>query len=229
MLRPKKKISKREIKEDKLVSSYFEATSWYEQNKKLVSTVITGVIILVVIAVVVRNNIVSNNEQAQVELAKVMPYFDRGNYEGAMNGIPQENIRGLTAIVNDYGSTGAGEYAKFYLAGACYATQRYDNALEFYLDVDVDDELIQSSALAGAAACYEVKGDRSNAAQYFERAAQFGKSNPLAPEHLHHAAMNYAAAGNKEKAIALLQKVKKDYPTSQLARDIERYIAQVNS
>lgn len=229
MLKPKKKISKREIKEDRLVSSYFEATSWYEQNKKLVSSVVTGLVIVVILAVVIGNNIANNNEQASLELAKVMAYYDQGNYVGAINGIPQENVRGLNAIVNDYGSTHAGEYATFYLANAYYATQQYDKALEQYLEVSVDDEVIQSSAFAGAAACYEVKADYANAAQYFERAGQYGKSNPQAAEHLHHAAMNYAAAGNKTKAVALLQRVKKDYPTSQIARDVEKYIAQVNS
>ena len=229
MLKRQKKISKKEIKEDKLVSTYFEATSWYEQNKKLVSSVITGVVIVVILAIVVRNNIASNNAQAETELSKVMTYFDQGNFEGSINGIPQENVRGLAAIVNDYGSTRAGEFAKFYLANAYYATKEYDKALEQYLDVSVDDELIQASAFAGAGACYEAKGDNSNAAQYYEKAALLGKANTQAAEQLHRAAMNYAAAGNKDKAVELLKKVKKDYPTSAIARDIERYLAAVNS
>jgi len=229
MLKRQKKISKKEIKEDKLVSTYFEATSWYEQNKKLVSSVITGVVIVVILAIVVRNNIASNNAQAETELSKVMTYFDQGNFEGSINGIPQENVRGLAAIVNDYGSTRAGEFAKFYLANAYYATKEYDKALEQYLDVSVDDELIQASAFAGAGACYEAKRDNSNAAQYYEKAALLGKANTQAAEQLHRAAMNYAAAGNKDKAVELLKKVKKDYPTSAIARDIERYLAVVNS
>lgn len=229
MLKPKKKISKREIKEDKLVSSYFEATNWYEKNKKLVSSIITGIVIVVIIAIVVRNNIAGNNEQAMTELAKVLPYYDQGNYEGAINGIPQNNVRGLTAIVADYGSTKSGEFAKFYLANAYYISQQYDKALELYLDVSVDDNMIQASAYAGAGACYEAKVDPTNAAEYFEKAAQFGKNNPQTVEYLHHAAMNYATAGEKEKAVTLLRKVKKEYPTTQLARDIEKYIAQINS
>lgn len=229
MLKPKKKITKKEIKEDKLVSTYFEATTWYEENKKLVSSVITGLVIVVLAVVVIRNNMVSNNEQATTELAKIMNYYDQGNYEAAINGIPQENIRGLLAVVNDYGSTHAGEFAKFYLANSYFATGKYDQALEYYLDVNFDDVLLQASAYAGAAASYEAKGDRAKAASYYERAALRGKANVQAAEHLYHAALNYAAAGNKEKAIDLLKKVKKEYPTSSIAREVDRFIASINT
>ena len=51
MLKPKKKISKREIKEDKLVTTYFEATTWYQANKKLVNGILTAVVILAVVIV----------------------------------------------------------------------------------------------------------------------------------------------------------------------------------
>lgn len=229
MLKPKKKITKREIKEDKLVSTYFKATTWYEENKKLVSSLLTGLVIVVIVVIVVRNNMISNNEQATTELAKVLKYYDEGNYEAAMNGVPQENIRGLLAVVNDYGSTHAGEFAKFYLANSYYATGNYDKALEYYLDVSFDDDLLQASAYAGAAACYEAKGNRVSAASSYERAALRGKQNVQAAEHLHLAALNYAAAGNKKKAIDLLKKVKKDYPTSSVAREVDRFIASMNS
>jgi tetratricopeptide (TPR) repeat protein len=229
MLKAKKKITKKEIKEDKLVSAYFEATTWYEENKKLLRNVLTGVVIVAIVAVVIRNNMVSNNEQATTELAKIMKYYDEGKYEAAVNGIPQENIRGLLAVVNEYGSTHAGAFAKFYLANAYFALGNYDQALTYYLDVSLDDELLQASAYAGAAACYEAKGDRANAASYYERAALRGKNNIQAAEHLQFAALNYAAAGKKEKAIDLLKKVKKDYPTSSVARDVDRYLASMNS
>ena len=45
MLKPKKKITKREIKEDKLVTTYFELRQWIDQNRKRVSSVSFMVII----------------------------------------------------------------------------------------------------------------------------------------------------------------------------------------
>ncbi|MEX0737315.1 MAG: tetratricopeptide repeat protein [Bacteroidota bacterium] len=229
MLKAQKKLSKREIKEDKLVTSYFEATSWYEHNKKLVSSVVTGLILVAVVAVVVVNNMRSNNEKATSELGKVLRLYDEGRFDLAIDGNPQQNVRGLQAIVDDYGSTNAGELATFYLASAYYAQGNYDKALEYFLDVNLDDPMISSSGLAGVAACYEVKADHARAAEYFERAAFNDPRGVLAAEHIMHAAQNFVKAGNREKAVDLYKLLKRDYPTSSYVREIDRYIAEASS
>src|SRR3989339_579206 len=164
MLKPKKKISKREIKEDKLVTSYFEATTWYQANKKIVNGVLTGIVILAVVSVVYMNNVSLNDTKATSELGKISPYYDQGKYEVAINGNLQDNVRGLQAIVDDYGSTKAGELATFYLANCYFAQADYDKALKYFLDVDVSNELISVSSIAGAAACYEAQGNYEKAA-----------------------------------------------------------------
>ncbi|MBM4161766.1 MAG: tetratricopeptide repeat protein [Ignavibacteria bacterium] len=229
MLKPKKKITKKEIKEDKLVTTYFEATTWYQNNKKIVNGVITGIIVVAIAAFAYANNIRSDNLNATTELGKVLRYYDEGKYDMAIYGNLQENIRGLQAIVDDYGSTKAGELARFYLANAYYQQRDYDNAMKYYLDVSVNDELITTSAIAGAGACYEAKGDYANAAATFEKAAmKYGKVVTI-PENLFRAAQNYAAAGSKEKAVELYKKLKKEHPTSTYAREVDRWIAEASS
>ncbi len=47
-----------------------------------------------------------------------------------------------------------------------------------------------------------------------------------APENLQRSATNYAAAGKKEKAIDLLQMLKKEFPSSPYARDVDLFIAE---
>lgn len=229
MLKPKKKITKREIKEDKLVTTYFEATTWYSENKKLISSVLTGVVVVAIAVIVISNNIRANNESATTELGKVMSYYDQGRFEQAISGDPQNNIRGLQAIVDDYGSTESGERAKFLLANSYYVTQQYDKALQYYLDADVSDNLLASSVLAGAAACFEAKGDHEAAASSFEKAAYKAKIDDVIAENLLHAATNYSAAGKKEKALELLRKIKKEYSATSYARDVDLYIAGIST
>ncbi len=229
MLKAQKKISKKEIKEDKLVTMYFEATSWYEQNKRLVSSVLTAIVVVAIAIVVITNNMRTNNEKATTELGKVMRYYDEGRYALAIQGNPQENVRGLQAIVDDYGSTQAGSLATLFLANAYFAEGNYDKALEYYLDVSIGDPMLDASALAGAAACYEAKGEYTKAADYFERASYKDAKGVLAAEHLMHAGRNYVVSGNKQKAIELYKKVKKEYPTSAFVREIDRYIAEASS
>lgn len=229
MLRPKKKVTKKEIKQDTLVTGYFEAQAWYAENKKLVSYGLTVVVLMIVAIIVITNNMRTNNEKATVELGKVMRYYDQGTYELAINGNPAENIRGLRAIVDDYGSTKAGEFAKLYLANSYFSLKNYSKALEYYQDVDIADPLLTASAFAGAAACLEVAGKFEEAARNFEKAAAQKTFDAYVAENLHHAAMNFGAAGKKEKAVELLKRVKKEFPTSLYAREAERSIAQFSS
>ena len=229
MLKPKKKISKKEIKEDRLITSYVELTTWYENNKKIVNGVLTGIVLLAIVIVAYVNNVSSNNLKATTELGKVLPYYDQGKYDLAISGNLQDNIRGLQSIVDDYGSTKAGELAGFYLANSYFSQGDYDKAMKYYLNVDVKDDLITASALAGAGACYEAKGDNAKAAPLYEKAALKTSKDVNVAENLFHAAQNYMLGGNKEKAIELFKKVKKDYPTSVVSRDIDRWIAEASS
>ena len=229
MLKPKKKISKKEIKEDRLVTSYFEATTWYQANKKIVNGILTGVVILAIIVVAYVNNVSSNNQKATTELGKVLTYYDQGRYDLAINGNLQENIRGLQSIVDEYGGTKAGGLAGFYLANAYFAQADYDKALKYYLNVSVNDDMISASSVAGAAACYEAKGDFAKAASSYEKAAFMSSKDVNAPENMVHAALNYMHAGNKEKAVELLKKVKKEFPTSSVIRDVDRWIAEASA
>ncbi|MCX6143226.1 MAG: tetratricopeptide repeat protein [Ignavibacteriales bacterium] len=228
MLKPKKKISKKEIKEDKLVTTYFEATTWYETNKKIVNGVLVGVVILAIVVVAYMNNVNSNNQKANTELGKVISYYDQGKFDVAISGNLQENVRGLQSIVDDYGSTNAGELAKFYLANAYFAQNDYDKALKYFLDVSVKDDMITASAIAGAGACYDAKNDYEKAASAYEKAAFKSTKDVNAAENMFHAARNYLSAGNKEKAAELFKKVKKEFPTSIVAREIDRWIAQAS-
>lgn len=229
MLKPKKKISKREIKEDKLVTSYFEATTWYESNKKMINGVLTGIVVVAIVVVAYMNNVNSNNQKATAELGKIIQYYDKGQYDVAIAGNLQENVRGLQAIVDDYGSTKAGELASFYLANAYFARDDYQNALKYFLEVDVSDDLISVSALSGAAACYEAQGDFEKAASMFEKAALRSAKDVNAPENLFLAGKNFLSAGNKEKATEMFKKLKKDHQTAAVARDIDRWIAEASS
>jgi tetratricopeptide (TPR) repeat protein len=226
MLKPKKGISKREIKEDKLVTTYFKTRGWIEQNRRLVSYIISVPIILLAVFWFVENNRRQNNDRATTDLAKVFHLYDQGQYQLAIEGIPQENIRGLQSIVDDYGSTNAGEMAKLYLADSYFSLNNYDKALKYFQSVDMSDKLLSSSALAGEASCYEAKGNHEEAAAFYEQAASKYMTALQAPDDLYRAADNYSKAGKKNKASEMLHRLKKEFPNSSYARDTDRYLAE---
>ncbi|HUL43804.1 MAG TPA: tetratricopeptide repeat protein [Bacteroidota bacterium] len=234
MLSPKKKISKKEIKQDPLISFYDQSVSFYYENKKTIGYALTALAVLVVGIIIYTNNQRTNNAKAAAELGKVFPIYDAGEndtrqYKVAVEGAADRGIMGLRAIVDNYGSTEAGELARFYLASAYYNLGQYDDALKQYESFSNGSDLLKSSADAGIGRCYEAKQDLGKAATYFEKAAGVSKNSPMTPEYLNSAARCYGLSGEKEKAVTLLKRLKKDYPTSTFARDADRYISQFSA
>ncbi len=225
MLEAKKRVTKREIKQDKLVSTYFEARFVIEKNKRLISTLVTALVVIAVGTWFYFNNRAAENENALADLGKIMRYYDEGNFEQAINGIPEENIRGLQSIVETYASTEGVELSKLYLANAYFALRQFEKALPYYEDADISNAALNAAAVAGAGACYEALGNSEKAAVLFEEAASTESEGILAPEYFKQSAQNYIAAGKRDKAIEILKKIKKDYPTSVPAREVDQLIA----
>ena len=99
MLEKRKKISKKQIKEDKLVTSYYQAISFFQdyQAKILIGA---GIVAVIIVAVILWNNQrSSNNLKAAELLSKVIPLYDSGSYKDAVEGQKVANITGLKEIV----------------------------------------------------------------------------------------------------------------------------------
>lgn len=234
MLKPKKKISKKEIKEDALLTAYAQTTSYYYENKKMINYALTGLVVVIIGILIFVNNRKASNEKAQLEFAKVYSLYDaasteKSQFTAAINGKPEQGIIGLKAIVDNYGSTEAGEIARFYLANSYYQLAQYDEALKQYDAFGGSDVLLRASAIAGMGACYEAKKEYAKAGPQFEKAAGLQATNASAPEYLNSAARCYGLAGEKEKAVTLLKQLKKEYPTSTFARDADRFISQFSA
>src|SRR3990172_7134543 len=228
MLTKKKKLSKKEIKEDKLVSFMYRIENFYEEHKNKVITY--GLILLVAAAAAYfyMNEQKAANEQAGLELSRVMQIFDSGSYLEAIEGRQGTNIIGLKRIVEEYGSTENGETAKIYLANAYSYLGNYEEAFKYYKDYNGKIDIYKATATAGMAGYYAGKKDYQKAASLYKKAAGIVEVNAQNPGYLLSAAVNYIDAGDKEKSKVLLEKIKEEYSTSDANKEVEKYLALVN-
>ena len=229
MLRKQKAISKREIKEDKLVTFYFQTRKWLEDNRRLASYMIGIPIALVLIGFLWTQRQKDAEIKTATQLAKVIAYYDGGKYDQAINGVAQEGTLGLLQIVDENTSTPSGKMAAFFLGNAYFSLREYDKALNAFQRASFGEKNLMASTYAGIASCYEAKGESEQAAEYFEKAASKNMVQLQAPENLLRAAANYSTAGKKGKAAELLNVLKREFPSSALARDADRFIAQFGS
>jgi tetratricopeptide (TPR) repeat protein len=229
MLRAQKKLSKRELKEDPLITTYAKTVAFYEKHKKHISTSLLVIGLLALAVVFYTNNRKQNNERASLQLAQVYQLFDNGQYEAAINGVPERNIVGLKDIVANYGSADAGEMATFYLADAYARTGKYELALEKFDDFSPAHTLLAVARLAGIAGAYEGLGKYDQAAENFQKAANKNPDDVHVAEYLSNAARNYGLAGSRDQAINLYKKLKKDHATTTFGREADRHIARLTA
>ena len=227
MLTKKKKLSKKEIKEDKLVSLMVKVENFYEDYKSKI-VIYSGILIVAALAAYFYvNQQKEANEEAGLNLSRVMQIFDSGSYLEAIEGRQGTNIIGLKRVVEEYGSTENGETAKIYLAGAYSYLGNYEEAFKYYNDYSGSIDLYKASALAGMAGYYAAKRDYQKAADLYKEAAGAVEINAQNPDYLLDAAVNYYNAGDTEEAKILLEKIKEDYATSEARKQVDKYLALV--
>jgi tetratricopeptide (TPR) repeat protein len=228
MIGKKKKLTKKEFQEDKLVTTFYKSQETFASNKQ--NLFIAGGIIAVIVLAILwyTNKKSSDNLLAATQLSQITQIYEQGQFQKAVDGEPGTQLVGLKNIVDNYGSTPEGEIAKIYLANSYYAQGEYDGALDTYSDYSGDDKLHQSSAYGGMAACYEAKGEFEKAADYYKKAAKTYDLKNQTAEFLLNAGINYIKADQKDDAKEVLESLKKDYLTTTAAREVEKYLSQIN-
>ncbi len=147
-----------------------------------------------------------------------------GNLEG-------NTVTGLLKIINNYGSTPAGNRAH-YMVGACYLQlKEFDKAIKQLKEFDGNGaSQIQSKAYILLGHAYSEKKNTEEALSYYKKAATAaGDDEGMATEAIYMAGMYADAIGKTKDAIELFQKIKDKYPASQRAQsgDADKYLAKL--
>lgn len=228
MLTKRKKLSKKQIKEDKLVTTYYQAIGYFDENRNRIF-IYVGALAIIILAVILYMNYKSNkNEEASTQLARVITIYDGGAYLEAIEGKTGTKNIGLKKIVEQYGSTENGEIAKIYLANAYNNLGKLDEAKKYYEDYSGGSDVFKATALAGEAGYYASQKEYEKAGDLYKKAAYVSEENVMNADYLLRAGINFIDAGKKEEAKDLFNKIKKDYKTSTAFREIDKYLPLVD-
>jgi len=220
MLTPKKRLSKREIKRDKLVTAWFKVNDWVTQHTREILMAVGGVALVVGLIVLFDWMKARDEQNAAEKFAQARAEYNKQNYPGA--------IPILEKLVSESGGTQSGELATIYLANAYLQTKDYINAEKYYkkyLD-NGDDPILSIGAAFGVAATYEERGDFARAARLYEEAADDHHDSYRAPQLLISAARSYRQANQTEAARRVLQKLIDQYSKSNLVEEAKLLMAE---
>ena len=196
---------------------------WIEDNQKLLWTILIAVLVVAFGVFGVTKYMNKRNATASAQIFKAQQYFENEQYENALNG--DGNNLGFLDIISDFGSTKTGKLAQYYAGISYMKLGNYNDAIEHLKKYSSNDQILAPMALGAIGDCYMELGDNQNAVSYYGKAARKNPNDFTSPMFLVKEGMTYEIMGNYGKALEAYKLLKKDYPLSNEAFDINRNIA----
>lgn len=220
MLKPRKKMSKKEIQEDPFVTFMVNAQKTYEKYAKPIQYGLLAVVAVIVISTLM----VRSKRQAEIQAAGRLGiaenYINSSQWDQAT---PE-----LESIVESYAGTRAAGRAVLYLAKAALAEDNKDKAeknYRLYASKYKEDLFLRASAMAGVAACSEDDGRYAEAIEWYEKAFKQDPKSFKAPLYLKSAARCATRGVQRELARTFYQRIVDEYPDSPEAREVKVFLA----
>ena len=216
------------VKQDEQLQEVNEALTgagkWIEDNSNLISWIVTGIAVVVMAIIAINQYVIKPKAlEASNENAKAVVYFMAGDFDKALNGDDAECL-GFEQIAEDYSLYQQGKLAALY-AGICYFEKgEYEDAARWLKKFNAEDLNIAPAARMLLGDAYVELEEYGKAAKAFETAAKSG-NEMMAPMSLKKAGLVYLKEGKNAKEKKAFETIKNDYPASNEAQDIDKYIA----
>lgn len=214
MLKPRKRITKQVLKEDKLVTYTFKLNAYIRKNSKKISyiTLISILLIFVISGMYLSKKRLEGSSISDVGIAQLI--YESGNITVAKSAFED--------VVNKYNGTKGAGIATYYIGDCYYKSEEFNEAKNYfqkYLDDYEDNDILTNSAISGIAACLEEEKEYKKAAEYYKRAAEKFPDSFIAPRNLIDMARCYDLAGMKNEAEKGCKEVIEKYPSSIYVRE----------
>jgi outer membrane protein assembly factor BamD (BamD/ComL family) len=167
---PRKRIKKKQLKQDKFIQTTFEFTDWVRENQRMVTFAVLGAILVVVLGYAYSGYQRKKEEGAQTALYKSMQAYREGNY--ALSAADLENI------LTEHSGSPIEDRILYYLASSYYNLRDYDKAeqvLNRFSDDYGDGSTVSHEAIVTLACVHEEKGDLEKAADSYIQAASLSR------------------------------------------------------
>jgi predicted negative regulator of RcsB-dependent stress response len=203
------------------------ARNFWDRSGKTVAIVLGAIVLAVGAYLAYKNFVVGPKEKrANDAIFRAQEYFGQDSLDKALKGDGQ--YPGFEKIISDYGSTKAGELARFY-AGSIYLKKGDINKAVSYLkDFSTDAPQVQARAYKLLGDAYAEQGKGKEAIEQYKKAAStFVEDDMAASEALFMA--GYLAdkvLNDKTQAIELYKQVKTNYAQTQWSFEADKYLAQ---
>ena len=225
MATKKEKEIKGEERLENVESALSKTELWIEEHQNLIYGIIIAII---VIAAAIWGFKALNNKKdkkASAEIFKAQYYFEKGNYEQALNS--DGNYLGFLDVYDEYTSTKTGKLAAYYAGISYMKLGKYEDAINYLKKYNGNDEILAPMALGAIGDCYMELGETKTAVSYYEKAANKSDNEFTGSTFLPKAAMTYELLEDYSNAIKCYKTLKEKYPNSSEAFEVEKKISKM--
>ena len=225
------KVDEMKQQEAAIGEAVSKTETFFENHSKAFVWGIVALFVVVGGVYGLRKLVIEPRAEKAVELMAEAQYrFEQANpdYELALNG--DENGAGFLDVVEQYGSTPAGNLAKHY-AGICYLKLGDLTAAAEYLQKfspvkGLPGEVVNAQNLGLQGDIAVENGDYEAAVALFAKAVKASDNIYTTPLYLRKQGLALKALGRNAEAVELFEQILAAYPASIDAREAEKLIAE---
>lgn len=222
---------KKNQKVDNLIeveSALTKSEQFLEANQKLIAIFI-GAIVVVAGGYLGLNKfyLEPRSVDAQEQLFMAQNYFEKDSFNLALNG--DGNNPGFLDIIDDFGSTDAGNLASYYAGISYLNTGQYDNAISYLKKFDTDDLLLGPISLGAQGDAQLELGKTDQALDLYTEAYKMNENELTTPVYMMKAGELLESSDKNAEALKLYEMIRQKYPETTEGRSIDKYIARAKA
>ncbi|MEL7587723.1 MAG: tetratricopeptide repeat protein [Prolixibacteraceae bacterium] len=215
-------------KEDSLseVESALTTTERFIEKNQKILTIVIGAAVVVVGGYLAFQALYMQprEKEAKEQMFMAEQYFEKDSFNLAING--DGNYLGFLDIIEDFGSTEAGELANYYTGISYLHLGQYQEALDYLNDFTTEDLLLAPIAAGAKGDAYVELNETDKALSAYKKAYGY-KNEFTTPVYLMKAGKLLETMGKPEEALEAYRQIKNEYPESNEGRTIDKYIARL--
>lgn len=203
-------------------------TEFYEKNKN--NILIAGIALIALAAgIYYYGNVYKPQieEEAAENLFMAERYFTEDSFDLALNG--DGTHLGLRDVADEFTGTMAGNQAAYYAGRILLEKGQYEEALDYFFDVSMDDEFMASQVIVLQGDCYSELGQYEEAGDKYLNAANKRTNILTTPYALNKAGLAYEKAEDYSEALDVLTELKENYGDSEYASSVDARIGRVKA
>lgn len=207
------------------VEEAFGKTEQFIEKNQTIILIVVGVLIVLVLGFFgFRKYYLQPREtEAQGQMFMAEKYFEMDSLNKGLNG--DGNYLGFLAIIDQYSMTKSANLAKYYAGISYLKLGQFEKAIEYLEKFKTKDLVIAPMAKGGIGDAYLELNQPEKAIRYYLEAAEDFKNEFTSPLFYMKTAQVYEIQKNFAKALEYYKLIKKDYPRSFEAQEIDKNIS----